>query len=125
MTQRSFNVLSVALSQNYTSPSSCKGRMLPQPAHVRNHDLFPYSFDPGSALNGVDGFVVGGVKEGYSHLRQHPRLSGGNRLRLDTNVEHLAEIELKLGVIAQLGAPPGTVQHVRGSMEVGALRSCQ
>ena len=106
MTQRSFNVLSGALSQNYTSPSSRKGRIVPQPAHVRNHDLFRYFFDPGSALNGVDGFVVDRVKEGYARLRQHPRLSAGDRLRLDTHVERMAEIERKLGVIAQLGAPP-------------------
>jgi len=111
MTRRSVHIGGGDLSWNHTAPAARAGKLVPQPAHVRNLDLFTHLFQPGSSLNGVDQFVVDRVKSSYDRLKLHPRLSYGDRLRLDAHVGRLAEIERKLSVIASLAtppAPPGT-----------------
>jgi hypothetical protein len=110
MTQRSFNIGRGSMSWNYTAPAAQAGRIVSQPAKVQNHEMFQFFFNPGSALNGVDGFIVDRVKLSYDRLRQNPRLSNGDRVRLDGHVERMAEIERKLAVIAALGTPPQAPQ---------------
>ena len=106
MTQRSFNIDGGNLSWNYTSPGAKAGNVVSQPSFNRNLDLFQYLFDPGSAFNGIDTFLVDRIKSSYDRLKVHPRLSAGDRLRLDAHVERMSEIERKLAVVTQLGQVP-------------------
>jgi hypothetical protein len=106
MTQRSFNLRSGRYSQNFTRPQAKSGAVVQQPAHQDNLELFNYLFNPGSALGGVDSYLIDRVKSGYDRLSAHPRLSRGDKSRLDQHVESMFEIERKLRVSAQLVEPP-------------------
>lgn len=102
MTQRSFSTVNGALSWNFTSPASKKGDVVQMPSQRNNLGLFRYFFDPGSAYNGIDVHVIDRVKQSYARLKAHPRISKGDRLRLDQHVERMFEIERKLKVAGQL-----------------------
>ena len=106
MTQRSFSVRSGRFSQNYTRPQTKSGRVVWQSALSENHDLHQFLFNPGSALGGVDSYLIDRVKQGYDRLKGHPRLSRGDRNRLDQHVEQMFEVERKLRVSNLLSDPP-------------------
>jgi len=107
MTQRSFNVGSGKMSWNFASPSTRTGNVVQQPSYDNNLSLFNFFFNPGTAYNGVDGYIIDRVKASYDRLRANPRLSRGDRMRLDQHVERMFEIERKLAVVQQIqGTPP-------------------
>lgn len=105
MTQRSFNIGSGGLSWNFASPSTKTGDVVRQPSHGDNLGLFNFFFDPGSTYNGVDSFIIDRVKAQYTRLRNNPKISLGDRMRLDQHVERMFEIERKLQVATQISAP--------------------
>jgi hypothetical protein len=102
MTQRSFHVGNGAMSWNFASPSTRSGRVGTQPSHSRNQGLFDFLFDPGSAYNGIDAFIIDRVKGNYDRLKRNPRLSRGDLMRLEQHVERMFEIERKLRVVQSL-----------------------
>ena len=106
MTQRSFCIGEGRFSQNFSSPSTRTGQVVTQPAQRNNHDFYNFLFQPGSSYNGITSPLVDRIRQNFARLRRHPRLSGGDRVRLDQHVERMAEIERKLRVIDRLGAPP-------------------
>ncbi|MBR57534.1 MAG: hypothetical protein CMH54_05680 [Myxococcales bacterium] len=107
MTQRSFCTVNGDLSWNFASPATKSGNVVPMPSHTNNLELFRYFFDPGTAYNGVDVHIIDRVKQSYARLRAHPRISHGDRMRLDQHVERMFEIERKLQVVSQLqNIPP-------------------
>ena len=106
MTQRSFCLRSGQYSQNFTRPQSKSGRVVGQSALSDNHDLHQFLFNPGSALGGVDSYLIDRVKQGYDRLKRHPRLSRGDRNRLDQHVDQMFEVERKLRVSAGLSEIP-------------------
>lgn len=106
MTQRSFNVADGKMSWNFSSPSTQSGGIVRQPSSRSNIDLFRYLFDPATTYNNVDTYLVDRIKASYARLRQHPRLSYGDRNRLDQHVESMFEIERKLSVMEQLVGVP-------------------
>ena len=106
MTQRSFCIGDGRYSQNYTRPQTKSGEVVRQPSLNENIDLFNYLFQPGSSLGGVDSYLIDRVKLGYDRLKRHPRLSKGDRSRLDSHLDQMFEIERKLRVGAVLGDIP-------------------
>jgi len=105
MTQRTFSIGGV-MSYNFASPSTKSGGVISQPRYNSNLDLYRYLFQPASFYNNVDTFIVDRVKSSFQRLRRHPRLSYGDRARLDQHVERMFEVERKLAVAAGL-TPPG------------------
>jgi len=106
MTQRSFGVWDGRMSWNFSSPSTKSGRVISQLGIRNNKVLFDYFFQPGSAYHNVDTVIIDRVKASYDRLKNDPRLSKGDLERLNQHVERMAEIERKLAVIEQIGAPP-------------------
>lgn len=106
MTTRSFQVGHGWMSWNFASPSTKTGDVVKQPTYTSNQALFKLFFDPGSTYNGVDTFIIDRVKSSYDRLRKHPRLTHGDRMRLDQHVERMFEIERKLAVAAQWESIP-------------------
>lgn len=106
MTQRSFCIGRGQFSQSFSSPSTQTGRVVTQPALSNNQDFYDFLFNPGSTFNGITSPIVDAIRANFVRLRMHPRLSGGDRMRLDQHVERMAEIERKLRVIQRLGEPP-------------------
>ena len=106
MTQRSFCLGDHGLSWNHTSPATKTGKLVPQRPYRSNGGLFSLLFDPGSTYNGVDTVIIDRVKRSYDRLRRHRRLSRGDLARLDQHVERMFEIERKLTVMGEIGAPP-------------------
>jgi hypothetical protein len=106
MTQRSMCIGSGALSWNYASPSAKQGQMVQQPAQASNINLYSYLFDPGTVYNGIDASIVDGIKGSYDLLKKHPRLSKGDRLRLDTHLERMWEVERLVGLTKKFQADP-------------------
>lgn len=93
MSQRSMCIESGRLSWNYVSPLQRRGDMVMQPAIRGNQDLYRFLFEPNSRYRGIDLPIVDGIKESYARLRRHPRLSKGDRARLDAHVERMADVE--------------------------------
>ena len=106
MTQRSFCIGNGTQSWNFSSPSTKTGDLVSQPYHVNNKALFDFFFNPGTALSGINAFIIDGVKESYDRLKKNPRLSKGDLARLNQHLERMFEIERKLLVIENLGGPP-------------------
>ena len=98
MTQRSFCIGDGRFSQNFTSPQTRSGKIVRQSSLNENFDLYRFFFQPGSSLGDVDRYMIDRVKRGYDRLKRHPRLSRGDRTRLDQHVEQMFEIERKLRV---------------------------
>ena len=111
MTHRSFNLVSGRFSQNFSSPATRSGNVVPQRSHADNLPLYNHLFNPASAYNGVSQSILDEVKAGYERLRRHPRISRGDVIRLDQHVERMFEIERKLLVsqnLANVPQPPST-----------------
>lgn len=111
MTQRSFSLLNGSMSWNFSSPSTRSGQLVSQQHHTNNLDLFRFFFEPGAAYNNVDTFIVDRIKRSYERLTRHPRLSRGDRQRLDQHVERMFEVERKLQVVGALAALPGAPEE--------------
>lgn len=111
MTQRSFCIGDGRFSQNFTSPENKAGDVVRQSSLRENLELYRFLFEPGSSLGGVDSYMVDRVKQGYQRLKRHPRISRGDRDRLDQHVGQMFEIERKLRVgqaLGELPPPPST-----------------
>lgn len=108
MTQRSFCIGDGRYSQNFTRPQTKSGEVVRQPSVNENLELFNYLFQPGSSLGGVDRYLIDRVKLGYDRLKLHPRLSKGDRARLEQHLDQMFEIERKLRVGAALTELPPT-----------------
>jgi len=108
MTQRSFSIGSGIMSWNHTSPLTKVGEVVSQPAFTSNVALYNMLFKPGSVYNGVDVLIIDRVKENFDRLKNDPRLSKNDHLRLDQHVERMFEIERKLKVAVALSNPPSS-----------------
>ena len=106
LTHRSFHIGRGVHAHNFTNLHNRTGKLVLQPAHRDNVPLYEHLFEPGSFYNGVDQTILNYVKEGYDQLRRHPRLSRGDKDRLDQHVARVSEIEQKLVVAQELAAPP-------------------
>ena len=106
MTQRSFSLVSGEMSWNHTSPSTKTGDLVSQQQQRHNGDLFRFFFQPGTAYSGVNTFIVDRIKNSYSRLKRHPRLSKGDERRLDQHLQRMFEVERKLRVVDELVREP-------------------
>ncbi len=98
LTQRSMCIGSGALSWNYAAPSAKQGQMVQQPSQNGNTQLFNYLFQPGSIYDNIDKSIIDGIKSSYDLLKKHPRLSKGDRIRLDAHLERMFEVERLVGI---------------------------
>ena len=101
MTQRSMCIGSGRLSWNYVSPLRRKGNMVSQPGLGSNLDLYRYLFEPSSRYSGVDTHILNGIKQSYERLKQHPRLSRGDHLRLEAHIDRMADVERAVNLATQ------------------------
>ena len=116
MTQRAFCVAgqqgsTCHISQTFTAPSAGVGSVVRQRAFDQNQSLHRYLFQPASAYHGIDTTIIDRVKTSFDMVKRHPRLSQGDRRRLDQHVESMFEIERKVQVAAaaqNAPARPGT-----------------
>jgi hypothetical protein len=107
MTQRAFGVSSGKGAQlrswNYSSVATKSGEVTVQPVKSHSRDLYNHLFKPASTFHNIDAVLIDRVKESYDVLKQDPRLSIGDRNRLNQHVERMFEIERKLQVSNAMG----------------------
>lgn len=86
------------LSYTYANPAARAGQIQVQPSYGSNVDLFNRVFRPTAAFGAVSPLVVDRVMDTYRDVMADPRLSTGDRRRLDEHMERLLNVERRLNL---------------------------
>lgn len=100
--RRSFNI-NGGLSFGYSQASTRSGEIIASQPFTSSEQLYEYLFNGATSLSGWNTTMLNRVYAQYQRLLQHPRLSVGDRIRLEQHIERMADLERLLGVSEALG----------------------
>lgn len=96
--ERTMTVGAGRLSYWWANPQARTGVLQAQPAYTSSLALFQRVFDPGAAYGAATPLAVDRVMDGYRALLADPRLSAGDRRRLDAHMERLFEVQRRIAM---------------------------
>ena len=95
---RSMVIGARGMSCGYASPSTQTGAVDPLPVELNNRKLFNRVFYPDRSAYGNNHLIVDRVLDMANSLRNHARISAGDRIRLDQHIERVYEVERRLTI---------------------------
>ena len=110
--RRSFSI-NGRLSFGYSQPSTQSGAIIATQAFTSSQQLYDYLFNGAASLSGWNTSMLNRVYTEYRRLLRHPRLSTGDRIRLEQHMERMADLERLLGVSEALD---GNIPHGPGAL---------